>query len=257
MDNALNYRETDNDQKCEGCHYGQFDSVCLLHNFKHDPGHTCDAFAAAAPVSLKSFQVVDLPRPHGYLVWHGKQQAIASPEPLPIGEVLITSEGEAYGLATLGQPAQMTVSEFQREEQAEKHCTRPEERKTWWPKVSSLYVYGIKEWNGFDKPQPIIDDHITLYEPTEEESTLIEKGKRLPKVITLHSEAVSLVDGGFTALDSVRGKELSAPLQAAFGRLRFLEESGEKVLPLYDLALVRRPALRYVKKKGVNNDGRQ
>src|SRR5262245_49465789 len=143
---ALNYRETDNDQKCEGCLHGQFGQVCTLYSFKHSPGCGCDSWEAQTPVALKAFTVVDLEPPHGFLVWRGKQSAIASTEPCPVGKVLITSEGEAYGLATLGQPAQMLLSEFERIEQAEKHRIRPEERKMLWPKAEAFYVHAIKEW---------------------------------------------------------------------------------------------------------------
>lgn len=245
---APNYHELNNGDQgsCEGCLHGQF-GLCTLHNFKCAPGHTCDSQEVAHPLPLSSFKVVDLDPPHGFLVWRGKQTAIASPHPLQAGQVMITSGDEAFGLATFSQPAQMTLAEFEREEQSDRHRIRPEERKMLWPKVEALYLCGIKEWNGFNQPQPIINGHVTLYEPSPEEAALIEKSKRLPKVITLEPEAVSLTDGGFVALEGVRGKELSEALKAIYGRFRFLEARGDKALPLYDLALVRQPALRFEK----------
>lgn len=190
-------------------------------------------------------EVVDLTRPHGFLVWRGKQQAIASPTPLPVGDVMITSDGEAFGVATLGQPAQMALSEFEREEG--KHCIRPEERQLLWPKVEAFYVHSIKAWKGFNEPQPIADD----YEPTDEEAGLIEKGRRLPKTIIIDPEAVTLTEGGFMVREEAKGNELSILLEATFGSSELTESEGEKALPLYSLALVRRPTLRYVKKKEV------
>lgn len=189
-------------------------------------------------------EVVDLTRPHGFLVWRGKQQAIASPIPLPIGDVMITSDGEAFGIATLGQPSQMALSEFEREEG--KHCIRPEERKMLWPKAESFYIHAIKGWQGFTEPQPI-----TAYEPTPEEALVIEKAKRLPKTIILDSEAVLLTGESFVIVDGLKSTELSVCLEAAFGTLE--SNNGDKALPLYQLALVRRPTLRFedVKKKEV------
>ncbi len=46
---------------------------------------------------------IELPRPHGFLIWQGKQKAIADAEALPVGEkLLVVSDGEAFGYATLG-----------------------------------------------------------------------------------------------------------------------------------------------------------
>ncbi len=211
---------------------------------------------------LEGFPVVDVSRPHGFLIWRGKQTAIASPIPLPAGQVMITSDGEAFGVATLSQPAQMSLSEFEREEQAEKHRIRPEERKMLFPKADTFYIHTIKAWKGYNEPQPIIGDSIAFYEPTPEEASLIEKSKRLPKTIIIHPQAITLTGGGFVAMDGVKSEELSISLEAIFGEFRFLDESeGDaeaplagtqaKALPLYQLALVRRPTLRFedVKKK--------
>lgn len=190
---------------------------------------------------MGDLEVVDLIRPHGFLVWRGKQQAIASPTPLPTGEVMITSDGEAFGVATLGQPSQMNLSEFER--QADKHCIRPEERKIYYPTADSFYVYTIKSWQGFSEPQPITD-----YQPTPEEAALIEKGRRLPKTIIIQPDAITLTDSGFVAIEEVKSPELSTTLQAIFDSVKY---EGEKELPLYSLALVRRPTLRWqdIKKK--------
>lgn len=196
---------------------------------------------------VEGYPVVDLARPHGFLVWKGKQTSIGSPTPLCCGKVMITSDGEAFGVATLGQEVRLSVSEF--DKQGEKHCVRIEERKVYWPTATSFYLYHIKEWDGYAEPQPIIP-----YEPTPLEADIIEKSKRLPKTIILHPEAITLEGEGYTAIDGLSLKEVGASIEAIFENYTLLEESnGEKALPLYQLALVRRPTLRFeeVKKKEV------
>lgn len=172
-------------------------------------------------------QVVDLTRPHGFLIWRGKQQAIASPTPLPVGEVMITSDGEAFGIATLSQPSQVSLSEFERE--STKHCMRPEERLELWPQVESFYLYDIKGWKGFGEPWLIIS-------PTPE--VTIENNKGLLKTIIIHPDANGSIE------------DMSVTLEATFNCVK---HEGEKALPFYELKLKGEPVLRFedVKKKEV------
>jgi len=105
-------------------------------------------------VELEGYPVVDLTRPHGFLVWKGKQTTIASPTPLSEGDVMVTSDGEMFGIATLGQPIQVNLGEFER--MGEKHRIRPEERAELWPTADSFYLYPIKGWKGFSHSRPIV-----------------------------------------------------------------------------------------------------
>ncbi len=131
---------------------------------------------------------IDLPRPHGFLISRGKQTALASDIELD-NELLIVSEGEAYGTATLLQPAQMSISEFEHakwwNEEVNsshlKHCIWPEGRQMYWPDVEALYVYAIKEFKAFDKPKIFINGEIVEYKPTQKEQEIIKQAARLPK----------------------------------------------------------------------------
>lgn len=87
---------------------------------------------------------LDLERPHGFLILRGKQTAIAGAEPLPVGEsILIISDGEAYGHATLSQPVAMTAETFDQKDWSGQHCVLPRERREWWPGVQGYYVHRI------------------------------------------------------------------------------------------------------------------
>ncbi len=104
---------------------------------------------------LEGYPVVDLTRPHGFLVWKGKQRAIVSPTLLPVGEVMITSDGEMFGIATLGESIQISLSEFEQEDVAKHHRIRPEERQELWPTADTFHFHAIKEWKGFSHSRPI------------------------------------------------------------------------------------------------------
>ncbi|MGH7274635.1 MAG: 2'-5' RNA ligase family protein, partial [Nitrospiria bacterium] len=202
------------------------------------------------PLNLNSYPVINLSPPHGFLVWRGKQTVIAGSNPYPAGQpVYIVSGGEAFGLATLGQPAQMAISEFEREVHAEKHKIRPEERKRLWPEAMALYTQEIKELQPFDSPKQIVDGLILEDSHTPEEAAIIEVSKRLPKFITLHPSAVCLTDLGFTATrEAQSSKELANILEAVYERaVKFNGDGGNVALPLYNLALVRPPTMRFDK----------
>lgn len=188
--------------------------------------------------------MLDLPKPHGFLIWHGKQTGIAAVQPLELsdGPALLTSGGEAYGHITLSQPAQMTVKEFDR--LGDKHRMRPIDRKMLWPEAKALYIYDIKEFVPFDHPKPIENGEVIDYEPTYEERQAIKQISELPKVITLIAEAVTLEPDGLALVDGLKSEELEKALKAVGGI-----DCGEKCLPLYSLALVRLPRLAFKEKK--------
>lgn len=172
-------------------------------------------------------QIVDLTRPHGFLVWRGKQQALVSPSPLPVGDVMITSDGEAFGIATLSQPSQVSLSEFERE--SSKHCMWPEERQELWPQVESFYLYDIKMWKGFGEPWLIVN-------ATSE--VTIENSKGLLKTIIIHPDANGSME------------DMAVTLEAHFNCVK---HEGDKALPFYELKLSKEPILKFedVKKKEV------
>ncbi len=111
---APNYRRSFTEFNCSNCVFGQVLQWCSLYDFEYVPNFTCD--------SWKTIQTIELEKPHGYLVWKGKQTAIASDKVISDSEpFLITSKGEAFGVAVLSKPAQMNENEFNRPEWFEKH----------------------------------------------------------------------------------------------------------------------------------------
>lgn len=199
---------------------------------------------------------INLEPPHGFLIWKGKQKALANDEPLPVGQpILIISNGEAYGKATLSQPVMMSITEFERGEATEQHCVRQLERKMWWPRAKALCSQLIVDWQPFEQPrlieivegQPVFVSKID--ELTEAEKTLLNGVDQLPKTIPLIDKAVAIscpageaviIDPALNGID--RGK-LEQILQAAYPGTKAVDETGDN-LPIYSLALVRQPRLR-------------
>jgi hypothetical protein len=91
---------------------------------------------------------IEVEPPHGFLIWRGKQQAIASDKMLPTDEqLLLVCNGEGYGNVKLVQPIACNLSEFERLE--DEHGIRPEERKMLWPDTETFYIHSIKEIEQF------------------------------------------------------------------------------------------------------------
>jgi hypothetical protein len=188
---------------------------------------------------------IDLPVPHGFLIWRGKQTAIAMNEPIPTDKLLIVSNGEAYGEAELSQPIATSITEFER--RLEAHCVKSYERKLWWPNATAFFVHNIKEFKRFDEPVLFEDGEMVDYKPTKDEQAFIDQATELPKMLVIDDNAVVMSgDGQHLISDKVRD----------FGDIARILEAGVKtdgsdnVLPIYSLALVRNPRL-VVKKKEV------
>ena len=194
---------------------------------------------------------LELPRPHGFLVWRGKQTAIATDKPLEIdAPILIISDGEAFGEAILNQPAQLKAKAFDSQEWFEQHCIYVEERKRYWPEVDKFYVYKISQFNGYESPKPFANGEIVDYRPTSEEQALIEKARRLPKTIVLRDNVLGLSNGKFVADETLVTDEIRTILEVTYGfKPEFVQQLEADELPLYQLALVRNPKLMMIKKK--------
>ncbi len=198
---------------------------------------------------------IDLTKPHGYLIWKGKQQALISPTLLPHNEkVMIIQEGqEAFGEVILSQPAQISLSEFERLE--EEHATRPEERKLKWPELDKFYLYRFKEWYPYHDSRDVNLDNgnaelLPIIKLTDKEQKLLEQAERLPKTLILKDEAVILEDGRVIFCEGLDGSKVMPILQATLEN----KEVGDS-LPLYQLALVRIPRLKLKKNmEGIMDD---
>jgi hypothetical protein len=186
---------------------------------------------------------IDLPVPHGFLIWRGKQTAIAMNEPIPTDKLLIVSNGEAYGEAELSQPIATSLTEFER--RLEAHCVKSYERQLWWPDATAFFVHNIKEFKRFDEPVLFEDGEMVDYKPTKDEQAFIDQATELPKMLVIDDNAVVM---------SADGQHLISDKILDFGDIARILEAGVKtdgsdnVLPIYSLALVRNPRL-VVKKK--------
>ena len=197
---------------------------------------------------------IDLTKPHGYLIWKGKQQALVSPNLLPTNEkMLVIQEGqEAFGEVVLGHPAQVNISEFERLE--EEHATRPEERKLKWAGLDKFYLYRFKDWQPYPDSRDVILDNgnaelLPVIKLSEQEQRLLDQAERLPKTLILKDEAVTLEDGQVVFCEGLDGSKVMPILQATLED-KFVSDS----LPLYQLALVRIPRLKLKKNMEVIMD---
>lgn len=214
---------------------------------------------------------INLPKPHGFLIWKGTQRAIASDKPLLSDEkMFVLSDDELYGEVVLSQPIATTISGL--EGSQESHCIRPEDRRLYWPDAKAFYIHKIKEWIPFEEQVESEKGHIDpktgdrvftkrvlphihfaikgdeveildTVEPTVNQKELLNRAERLPKQIMIMENAVYL-DGNeaiFGPGCDVAEKHLNAVLDGA--------KSDDSTLPLYHLALVRTPRLALKKKE--------
>lgn len=191
---------------------------------------------------------IQLPKPHGYLIWKGKQKAIASPIPIIHDRFLtLISEGEAYGDLALAQPAKVNISELERLESD--HCLRPEERKLYYPDATIFYIHHIKEWRPYEATKAVHINGNSFeyldYYPTSEEFEILNKAERLPKTIPLFDEAVVLEGDKAIIKDGLDRSKIEPVLKAVLEDAKLVDAS----LPLYQLALVRIPRLLFKEKK--------
>lgn len=197
---------------------------------------------------------IDLSKPHGYLIWKGKQKAIVSPTPLPIEEkILVIQEGqEAFGELVLSTPAQINLTEFERLEY--EHGVRAEERKLNWGSKESFYLYHFKEWLPYLESKEIeIENGYAEILPeimlSSAEKELLEKAERLPKTLILKDNAVILEDGKAIFCEGLDGSNIM-PILSTYLDNKEVKET----LPLYQLALVRIPKLKLKKNMEINMD---
>ena len=96
--------------------------------------------------------MLELQRPHGFLMWKGKKTAVLRPDdqPLDVGVALeVQTGGEAFGIVTLGKPAQMLDVEADRKEYFGEHRVYPHERKKWWPDAMKFLVYPVESFEPY------------------------------------------------------------------------------------------------------------
>lgn len=192
---------------------------------------------------------IDLPKPHGFLIWRQKQKAIASPTPLLSGEsIAIISEGEAFGEATLSNPVAVNLKGF--EDLQDEHCIRPEERKLYWPDAQAFYIHHFTDWQPYQHSKAVCCNNgdcefVEIPEPTEAQKALLDKAERLPKTVILLDEAVILNGDKAIINAGLDSTKIEPVLKATFDGLHDADSS----ISLYQLALVRVPRLQLKKKE--------
>ncbi len=241
---APNYLRSFTENKCANCVFGAVDQWCSLYQFQYIRDFVCD--------SWQPFDTLELAPPHGFLVGKGKQTAIASDVELTAEKpLLIISDSEAFGIATLDKPATMKTSEFDRTEWLEKHCIYPRERRQWWPEADKFYVYSIADWQSF-KPTKLFIDGKIVDQPmlTDEQQQLAYKAKQLPKQIIVASDVVRVCEDNKFVIDPLVSNKcgLEATLAATF-ETDIKESDADEFLPVYSLALVRNPRMSRMSKK--------
>ncbi len=212
----------------------------------HWPVTGCSVFVANG-MDDTEMNYLNLPKPHGWLLWRGKKKAIANDTPLSGESLLVVSDGEAYGYVTLASPSVVSISEFERLE--DEHLVRREDRKLYWPNADKLYLHRLKEWQPFESTKMIRlhNDEVEILEDvalTPEQVDLLRQVERLPKTLVLLDEAVTLCDGKAVYCDNVDSSKLEPILNVTLDGFKSADS-----LPLYQLALVRIPRLSFKEKK--------
>lgn len=190
--------------------------------------------------------ILDLERPHGFLVWKGKQKAIPSDVLLDTTvKYLIVQGDEALGWATLGEPVRCDEKEF--DALVNLHRTKHYERKMQWPDAQLLFSHEIVTFEKFEQAkhfdvvegQVVIKDIVEL---NEREKAFVEQAKELPNKIVVKEGVVQANDQGRVVMNGEFGPKVDDLLIKGI----VPAEGDAKQSPsieLYDLALVRNPSM--------------
>ena len=94
---------------------------------------------------------LDLPDPHGFLVWTGRRTAMLARSPLPTdASYVITGGGKAWAKVTVGEPQLLAVKEL--ESRSAEHQVKAEEAAEWWPKLDAVYLQKFETVERYDPP---------------------------------------------------------------------------------------------------------
>jgi len=184
---------------------------------------------------------LNLPYPHGYLVWKGTQKTIVSDELLNDNEYLITTDLDAFCTIKLGQPSIWSISEFDR--QNELHCYKPPERRLRWEDAEQLYTYPVKIIKKFHKPLLLQDGQAIDYQPKGIERKMIIQAAEFPAKIVIERDTVCSGKKGFNISDAIKDNPELIKILEAYYETEVSDKSGDLSLPVYQLALVRCPRL--------------
>lgn len=197
-------------------------------------------------------EFIDIPKPHGKLIYDGEQTLIPFDKELKFANpIILVSNGLAYGELTLSeQPVQTNEKTFQRKEYFSEHRVFADERKRLWPETKIFYLYKIQSFDPLPEPRKVdISNGDLVYldeiDLNDTDKKFIDKAKKLPKTIILNENAV-IVDPQMRGFGSeIKNEELSIALASVnFGngdneKIR-QEDKLQTGFPVYDLALVKK-----------------
>lgn len=189
----------------------------------------------------EKIKAIELAKPHGFLVWKGKQTCLIDKEILPADELIaIVSDNEVYGLAQLENAVEVT-EEFLKEDKTHR-------LKSYEIPDGQLYAHNIKKFNALEKPMSAhIENGLLVLEEIPELNKeciqLLEQAKELPNSITIEKNMVSIDEKG-----NVIGADDSMieMLNKNFDK-EFKESTSftNPVCGIYDLTLTRVPNMRF------------
>ena len=82
-----------------------------------------------------------------------RKRAVVNDEPLPSSKVyLVTNEGKAHGLLSMGSPRELSVEEFMSEDMQSQHLTSDDERQQRWPDANRLFSHDVLAYFDFGTP---------------------------------------------------------------------------------------------------------
>ncbi len=193
---------------------------------------------------------IDLTRPHGFLVWKGKQKAIANVDPFEINEsFVITSDGEAYGIVTFAGAEKVNLKDF--DARIDEHRFKVYERKVIWPDAETLYIQPFASIEKFDNPKQFIinaEGEVVFNEPLElsdNEQSFINKAQELPSKITLIKNVLRTDNNAHVVSAPFVEDSVIEIVKAAIEDANLSSDTaGSSVIDLYDLSLTRIPNMQ-------------
>lgn len=117
-------------------------------------GITPEGIATDTKPDAKPIPGLYLAPPFGRLIHDGQMTTIAQPKRRDLtGPRVLVSGKLAYGIITLGTPAEVTTAEF--DNRYEQHRVSAVYRKRKWPDAKSLWLYPIEHFIAFAEPRNV------------------------------------------------------------------------------------------------------
>lgn len=200
--------------------------------------------------TIDKIEFIEVPKPHGFLIWRGKQTSILSDSSdVSLQPSLLTSDGEAYGVISLEFPVKLLNDKevVLAKQWSDGHLiTEQEYLMQFKESGKTLYCYRVKKFEKFENVKQFRNGEIlTSKVSSDKVKELRGELTTLPKQIDLIEEAV-LVEGKSPKAIYPSFESLLEP----YLKTLELEEGIETAT--YSLSLVRHPNF-YPQKKEYEN----